>query len=361
MSSTKNYRWGVLGTGYAAREFTSGLQSLENATVTAVGSESSKRASNFAKSHAIETSFGTYDEVIDSDNVDIVYVGTVAPLHHKLCLRAIQAGKPVLCEKPFAMSAAEASEIAALAKSKGVFCMEAMWSRFIPLMVDIRSRIKSGEIGEIVSVAADFGLRQTPLSNPRLFHPEQGGALRDLGVYPISLAVEYLGMPDDVRITCAMGEGGADIRAGGSLHYDTGAIATVLADISAATPTVATIIGTEGFIEIQSPMYRPTQARITHTSAPGPAAVSTSSKTRSGTIARVHRLASAVKRRLLSSGKSLAAGYQGNGYQYQAREVMQCLDRGLTESSTMPLSQSIEILKVIDLGLISKNQTSTNE
>ncbi|TWU57879.1 Gfo/Idh/MocA family protein [Rubripirellula reticaptiva] len=359
MSSSKNYRWGVLGTGYAAREFTSGLQSLENATVTAVGSESSERASNFAKSHSIETSFGTYDEVIHSDSVDIVYVGTVAPLHRKLCLQAIEAGKPVLCEKPFAMSAAEASEIAALAKAKSVFCMEAMWSRFIPLMVDIRSRIRSGEIGEIVSVAADFGLRQTPLSNPRLFHPEQGGALRDLGVYPISLAVEYLGMPDDVRITCAFGQGGADVRAGGSLHYQTGAIATVMADISAATPTVATIIGTEGFIEIQSPMYRPTRAKITHTSIPGPA--TQSSKSRSGVSARVHHVASAVKRQLLKSGKSLAAGYRGNGYQYQAREVMECLDRGLTESSTMPLSQSIEILKVIDLGLLSKNKTPTDE
>ncbi len=345
MAASNKNRWGILGTGYAAREFTAGLKLLPDCIVQSVGSESLSRADAFADVHSIADRFGSYEELIHSDRVDIVYVGTVAPLHHRLCLAAIAAGKPVLCEKPFAMSAEEALQVAEAARNASVFCMEAMWSRFIPLMAELRSRIRGGVIGDVVSVSSDFGLRQTPESNPRLFDPENGGALRDLGVYPISLAVEYLGLPDDVQVNLFRGASGADYRASGTLVYDRGATATILADITAQTPTRGTIIGTEGFIEIDSPVYRPTKAKLVRSRPPRPA---TSGSASAGANVGLRRIASALKRKFLASGEDISKGYQGNGYQYQAAEVMRCLADGRTESDVMPLDQSIKILKVID-------------
>lgn len=354
MSSSNSYRWGILGTGYAATEFATGLRSI-SASIAAVGSESIDRANTFAARHSIAKTFGTYDELIHSDAVDIVYVGAVAPLHRDLCLRAIDAGKPVLCEKPFAMNAAEATEVAAAATQKGVFCMEAMWSRFIPLMVEISSLIKRGEIGDVVHVASDFGLRQTPQSNARLFKSREGGVVRDLAVYPIALATQYLGEPDRVDIRVTRSPEGVDRHAAGTLGYASGSTANILADISAATPTRGTIIGTEGFIEIQSPVYRPTQATLVRTFAPKASSTASSSGGGSSSkirkLAKIQKLAGAVKRKLIADGRTLHLGYQANGYQYQALEVMRCLDGGRTQSDVMPLSESVAIMKIVDAAL----------
>ena len=346
------YRWGIIGTGYAANEFASGLSQLADAEITGVASQTESRAEQFAGKFGVRDHYGSYVELIDRADLDVVYVGTVAPRHHDLCMRAIAAGKAVLCEKPFAMNAQQASEIACAARESGVFCMEAMWSRFVPLMTRVRDFVKDGGIGDVRHVSADFGLRQTPQSNPRLFDAQNGGALRDLGVYPISLAVDLLGFPSSIDIRQQMEPSGADSRASGVLGYDSGAIATISADIRCQSPTRATIVGTEGFIEIEPPFYRPVVARIHKVPSPKPIPSDSNSR-RSGRgrmiLDRARRIAAAAKRRLLSGAQVIREPYEGNGYQYQAAEVLRCLSAGKTESSTMPLQHTIETLRVIDL------------
>jgi predicted dehydrogenase len=351
----RSYRWGILGTGYAADQFSLALRQLPNATLAAVGSQSAQRVKQFADRHNVAVRCSSYEELIRSDSVDIVYIGAVAPLHYSLCLTAIAHGKPVLCEKPFAMSAEEAIDIANAATQKGVFCMEAMWSRFLPLMVRVRHMIASGLIGELTSVTADFGLRQTPKTNPRLFSESLGGgATRDLGVYPISIAIEYLGTPERTHLECFRGNSGVDERVMGVLKFASGASASILADIRCQTPTRASIVGTEGYISIESPMYRPTRAWLTKTKSPQ----ITRGNKGSG---KLRQIASKVVQRLLPASQCIHEPYRGNGYHYQAIEVMNCLGRGLLESTVMPLSQSIEVLRVIDMAMSTESKKTNDQ
>ena len=347
-SNKTNYRWGLLGTGYAAKQFASGLNTLSRANLWSVASRSQSRADSFAQVHGIRKPFGSYEDLIDDPEVNIVYVGTTLPSHHELCLRCIDRGKAVLCEKPFAVSVEQATEIRDAALDRGVFCMEAMWSRFIPLMSLVRRLVLDGAIGEVKSVSGDFGLRQTPQSQPRLFDPVEGGALRDLGVYPISLAVQYLGLPDRVDIRQVFETSGVDSRAAGTLHYQSGAVANISADIRCQLPTRATLIGTDEYIEIQPPMYRPTIAHLYRTQLPEP---HSSSPQRGALATKLRRVVSGVRSRLLRSYERIQMGYEANGYQYQAAEVMQCLDAGAIQSHVMPLQQSIDVLSVIELAI----------
>lgn len=343
--SQSKYRWGILGTGYAASQFVTGLKTLANADVVSVASRSQPRAESFAKMHQIERCFSSYDDLIDDPEVDVIYIGTTLPSHHELCLRSIERGKAVLCEKPFAFSVQQATEIRDAAQSNHVFCMEAMWSRFIPLMRRVRQLVLDGAIGELQVLSADFGLRQTPQSQPRLFDPVEGGALRDLGVYPISLAVQYLGMPKQVDVTQVFESGGADFRAAGTLHYESGAVASVAADIRCQLPTRATLIGTEGYIEIESPMYRPTVANLVRSARP---LASEPMVPRGAFEMKLRRVASVIRSKLQRNRERIRMGYAANGYQYQAAEVMDCLDSGVIESKVMPLQETIDVMKVIE-------------
>ncbi|QDT08800.1 Gfo/Idh/MocA family protein [Planctomycetes bacterium K23_9] len=349
-------RWGIIGTGYAAQQFINGLRELDDVNIRAVASQSPHRASQFAAQYSIDAFESSYSDLIARQDIDIVYIGAIASLHHALCMECIESGMPVVCEKPFAMNADEAAEIAQASETYGVFCMEAMWSRFIPLHLRLRDLVASGEIGEVMSVSADFGLRQTPRSNPRLFRSDSGGAILDLGVYPTSLAVQYLGEPDHVHWDCVNGRYGPDAldsvneRAVGAFRYKSGALATVAADIVCELPTQATIVGTDGVIQIDTPMYRPDTARLTRSAIPAGAFEST----RSGNLGlfnakqKARRILSAVKRRCWPPYRTIHVGYRGNGYQYQASEAMKCLQDGLVESSIMPLDQSVAVLRTID-------------
>ncbi len=351
MHQHRPFRWGVIGTGYAADQFVRGLKRLPNANVVAVASRSQDRSRWFADRHRIDRCYSTYEQLVTDLRVDIVYIATTAPHHHSTSLASIQNGKPTLCEKPFAMSAQEAHEVVEMARRQKVFCMEAMWSRFIPLWSHVRHMVNSQVIGEIVSVAADFGINQSAERNPRLFDPDEGGALRDLGVYPIALAVEYLGMPSQIALHSDV-YNGVDERVVGILKFDGGAFATVHADICCQTPTRATIIGTEGYIEVDTPMYRPKRAILTRCkTSPTDSCHSRATLAGGGLASRCRSVASKIKRRILSNHETISVPYFGNGYQYQAVEVMDCLVRGDLESSIMPLDDSIRIMRVVDAGI----------
>jgi predicted dehydrogenase len=252
--------WGVLGTGWIAERFVVGTQRHTTQQIVAVGSRSSERSAAFAAQHGIERSHATYSALIDDPVVNAVYVGVTADEHRALALEAIAAGKPVLVEKPFALTAAEAAEIRDAARSAGILAMEAMWTRYLPQSDAIRALRAQGALGDIELVIADHGQPIAADPASRLLRPDLGGgALLDLGVYPLAFASELLGAPASVTAAGNLLESGVDGTVGMLLSYPVStAQALISTSITVRTPTVATISGTAARIELEAPFYIPT-------------------------------------------------------------------------------------------------------
>jgi predicted dehydrogenase len=256
-------RWGIIAPGAIARVFASDLAILdpsrESHRITAVGSRELVRAAQFAMDFAVEQHFGSYSQVLDSPKVDVVYVANVQSAHHKTVMEALDAGKHVLCEKPFTINAVEAREIFELARSRGLFVMEAMWTRFLPHIIEILDMIEGGVIGEPSFVIADHGQWIYGKNDHRLLDPHKGGgALLDLGVYPITLAHLVLGFPDEIAATASFTDQGVDSEVSIRLGYPKRRSATLHTTIDAVTATRATIAGCKGRIEIDRSFYAPT-------------------------------------------------------------------------------------------------------
>ena len=253
-------RWGVLGTGWIAEQFVAGTLRHTPQRIVAVGSRSAERSAAFAAQHGIERSHGSYSALIEDPGVEALYVGVTAEAHKGLALEAIAAGKPVLVEKPFALTAAEAAEVRDAARSAGVLAMEAMWTRYLPQSDAIRLLCEQGALGDIELVSADHGqaIAHDPAS--RLLRPDLGGgALLDLGVYPLALASELLGTPVSVVAAGNVLESGVDGTVAMLLSYDGSTARALLStSISTRTPTEAVIAGTAARIELEGPFFVPT-------------------------------------------------------------------------------------------------------
>ncbi|PXA67218.1 Gfo/Idh/MocA family protein [Cryobacterium arcticum] len=252
-------RWGVLAPGRIAGNFVGAMHRNTAQRVTAVASRSLERAQAFAREHGADTAYGSYEALVADPAVDVVYVAAPASEHLRLGLLALGAGKHVLIEKPMATNAADAQQLVDAAASAGTLLMEAMWSRYLPQSSVITKLIADGVLGEIRAVHADFG--QAKASNPghRLFRKELGGgALLDLGIYPVQLASMVLGAPRTITAVGAIGDTGVDIYSTLVLGYDTPAQSTLSTSLLARTPSVAAIMGTEARIELGSPFHVPT-------------------------------------------------------------------------------------------------------
>jgi len=259
----KTFHWGIIGTGGIAREFAFDLQRLPDHKVEAVGSRSVQKGQAFAAEFADCTPYGSYEELVADPKIDGIYVATPHPLHVSNTLLALRAGKPVLCEKPFAVNAIEAKLMIDTAREMNLALMEAMWTRFLPHMKRTREILSSGIIGRVISVEADHGQRLAALQIPRLMLPEfAGGALLDLAIYPISLAHMVLGPPDKITAAAAFTPEGVDGQTTAIFGYASGAQAILTANMVATTPCRAVINGTAGRIEIDSTFYRPTTMRV---------------------------------------------------------------------------------------------------
>ena len=256
-TSDGTIRWGILGTGFIAGLQTKDLN--ENGfTVQAVGSRSLDSSKAFAEQYGVATAHGSYEDLVADPLVDVVYVATPHPFHHANALLALNAGKHVLVEKSFTMNAREAQDIIDLAESKGLVALEAMWTRFLPHMIRIRDVIAAGTIGEVRKVVASHNqsLPQDPahrLNDPAL----GGGALLDLGIYPISFAFDILGTPSAIRASAAMSATGVDRQTAAIFEYPSGAQALVDCELDAASTNRALVIGTTGWIDIESTWYNP--------------------------------------------------------------------------------------------------------
>lgn len=219
-------RWGIIGTGNIASQFARGLALLDDAELVAVGSRTAESAHEFGERFGARTRHASYADLASDPDVDAVYIATPHPLHLENTLLGLEAGKAVLCERPFAINAHQAEVMIATARKRGVFLMEAMWTRFLPHMVRLREIVASGAIGELRMLQADFGFRTSFNPQGRLFDPALGGgALLDVGIYPISLASMLLGTPTRVTSMAHLGATGVDEQSAIILGYGGGQLA----------------------------------------------------------------------------------------------------------------------------------------
>ena len=245
------FRWGIIGTGGIAKAFARDLSYFNSHIVQAVGSRSLEKASDFALEFPGCTAYGSYEDLVADPMIDAVYVATPHPQHVANTIMALNAVKPVLCEKPFAVNAVEAQAMVAAAIDNDVALLEAMWTRFLPHIAQVRELLNSGVIGQIVNVEADHGQYLIDHENPRLTEPSlAGGALLDLGIYPVSFAHMVLGVPQRITATGVLTEKGVDSQTSAILDYENGAQAVVTTTLITGTPCRATIAGTLGRIEI---------------------------------------------------------------------------------------------------------------
>ena len=256
------FKWGILGPGGIARAFAKDLQLLEGHEVAAVGSRTLSNAQEFAKTFG-GTAYGSYEELVVDPTVDAIYVATPHPSHKENVITALNAGKPVLCEKPFAVNAHEAREMVAAAEKNGVALMEAMWARYLPHYADVREIIASGVLGQILTVQADHGQRLADRNIPRLVEPSlAGGALLDLGIYPVSFAHMILGNPAKITASAVLTDKGVDAQTSMIFDYADGAQAILTTTMIEQTPCRAVVAGVNGWLEIDRTFYNPTSMRV---------------------------------------------------------------------------------------------------
>ena len=256
------FKWGILGPGGIARAFAKDLQLLDGHEVAAVGSRTLSNAQEFAKSFG-GTAYGSYEELVADPSIDAIYVATPHPSHKDNVISALNAGKPVLCEKPFAVNAHEAREMVAAAERNGVALMEAMWARFLPHYAHVREIIASGVLGQILTVQADHGQRLADRNIPRLIEPSlAGGALLDLGIYPVSFAHMILGNPTKITASAVLTDKGVDAQTSMIFDYADGAQAILTTTMIEQTPCRAVVAGVNGWLEIDRTFYNPTSMRV---------------------------------------------------------------------------------------------------
>jgi predicted dehydrogenase len=311
--------WGIIGPGRIASAFAESLAEHTRQRIVAAGSRSIDAALNFAKRFDGCEAVGSYEELVRHPAVDIVYVSTPHSFHHQCAMLALEAGKHVLVEKPFAINVHQAEQMAQTAQQKGLFLMEAMWPRFLPAFDSVRQILSEGVLGEVTSVVADLGEYFRPDPAHRLFAPDlAGGALLDLGVYLVSLSSFLVGAASRVTAVGRFTSTGVDAQVCAILENDRGALSTLFTSLGAPTPTGAFVAGTKGTLRLESPFYVP--GRITVTSL-------------NRTVERTREFDIRTPER---------------GLCYEAAEAARQIARGSTESPYLPLHESIAIIETLD-------------
>lgn len=309
-------RWGILGTGKIAAGFARGLEVLPDAELTAVGSRTQATAEAFGEQFNIPQRYGSYAELVNDPQVDVVYVASPHSHHFEHTLLALQAGKPVLCEKAFTLTATQAALLAAEARARKLFLMEAMWTRYLPHIVELRRLLAEGAIGEprMLNAGFCFNAPYDPLH--RLFNPELGGgALLDVGIYPVALSWMIFGAPETIHSSAYLGETGVDEQAAIIFRYDQGRMALLSAGTRTVLPADPVIGGSAGMIRLHHPWWMPSALTLIRPGEPD---------------------------------RTWGPNHVGNGYNYQAAEVQRCLRAGLLESPLMPLDETVAIMRCLD-------------
>jgi predicted dehydrogenase len=314
---TAPIRWGLLATGGIAHTFAADLQLLDDCEIVAVGSRSQESADAFGAEFDVPRRHGSYAALAADPEVDAIYVSTPHPGHLDATLLALENGKAVLCEKPFAMDAAQARQMVTAARVSGTFLMEAMWTRFLPHVVRVREILAAGTLGDLVYFTAEHGQWFPRDPQFRLFAPSLGGgALLDLGIYPVSFAHLVFGPPADITAVSTPAFTGVDATTSMVLRYASGAHAVLTTSLAAKSGNPAVIYGSEARLEIDGWFYVPTSFRV---------------------VSRDEQVL-----------ETFESPRIGRGMQYQATEVNRCLRAGLTESPILPLDETVAIMDVLD-------------
>ncbi len=347
-------RWGILGSGRVADGFARGLTSSPGSELVAVSSRDPANARSFATRHGAVRAHADHEALVADPDIDVIYVATPNDRHADDAVMSLAHGKAVLCEKPFTTDADSAERVIAEARSRRLFCMEAMWMRFIPAVQRVAELVGAGEIGEVRSVHADFSQAVEVDPTSRFFDPALGGgALFDLGVYTLSFAQLLLGEPTRVSGRLQIGPTGVDELAAVVLAYESGATAVLTSSLRSTGPNGAVIAGTRGTIRLAGPLCAPTSFAVDPV-VPARAGAASSSQWRDRVLANP-RAASVVRRGLglarrvrSRSGRSTTMRIVGTGYQYEADEVVRCLRAGELESPAMQLDDSLRVVRLTE-------------
>ncbi|HJO93977.1 MAG TPA: Gfo/Idh/MocA family oxidoreductase [Victivallales bacterium] len=317
-TETRKINWGILGTGTVANNFAEDLRILADAQILAVGSRNYASADIFARRHDIPRVYESYQSLVNDRDIDVVYIATPHIRHKKDCVLALNAGRNILCEKPFTINACEAQEVISLAKKNNLFCMEGMWMRFFPLIKKVKKIIENGTIVKVKMLKADFGVKSEFDINNRFYNPELGGgALLDRGIYPLSLAFLLMGSPIEIQSTASITNSGIDEQSSVTMKYLGDKIAVLSQSLSSFCSNEALIMGSEGSIKIHSYFFCP------------------------GKIS----LFSYYDYKTIEIEEPII----GNGYQYEAQEVMNSINLEYIESSIMPQNETLKIMKTLDV------------
>jgi predicted dehydrogenase len=314
----RNIRWGILGGGKIANKFANDLKLVEGATLTAIASRDKVRGSEFANKFSIPTVFDSYEAMVASNDVDVIYVATPHGLHHEHTLLCLNHGKAVLCEKAFALNARHAREMIEVARAKKVFLMEAFWTKFLPQYQKVQEIIAAGTLGDLRWVQADFGFKAPDPPAQRLYDPALGGgSLLDVGIYPVFLALSLLGKPKGIQASIVPYDTGVDEQCAVTFTYPNNVVAVLSASFAVDTPVEAVIAGTKARIQWRNRFHNAI-----------------------GKIELVDENNNAMPIEVYRES--------GYGYQFEARHVSDCLRKGLTESPVMSHQDTLDLMETLD-------------
>lgn len=317
----KTFKWGIIGLGRIARKFASDLSLVPNAQLHAVASTSAERARQFADEFGAPHAFGTYAEIVQCADLDVVYIATPHVLHAENTLLCLEHGIPVLCEKPFAMNRQEALRMANTARRNRAFLMEALWTRFIPAVDYALALVAQGEIGDVHTVKADFGFHMPFDPHSRVYNKSLGGgSLLDIGIYPALLSLFVLGkpLPEHIQAAASFTSTEVDESCAFILDYPDKRLAIGHSSIVANTPVEAWIYGTEGSIYLHPRWHFAKKVTVTH-----------------------YEGNSELKR-------DMEFPFEGWGYHFEAAHVMECLEEGRLESDLVPLDFTLDLMETLD-------------
>lgn len=313
---SKTYRFAILGTGWIARKMAEALDYVQGAEKYAIASRDFNKSKKFADEFGFKKAYESYEEAANDKEVDVVYIATPHNMHCVNALMCMEAGKHVLCEKPFAVNRQEVELMIAKAKQKGVFLMEAMWSRFHPHIIKAKELIENGELGEIQLLTADFGIQRPVVDSDRKFNRELiGGALLDIGIYPVFAAQYFLGKNTQLSAQAVIGHTGVDFSNSVMLKYEKPHLAVLHSSFMYESGVKATIYGDKATLLFDSFWFMPGNLKLQYVDG---------------------------REEILTFPKV------SNGYQYEAQEVVNCLNEGLTQSESMSWNESLQLIDTLD-------------
>jgi Predicted dehydrogenases and related proteins len=314
---SKVYKWGIIGAGHIAGSFAKGLKILPNARCYAIASRDGDKAKRFAAEYGFEKDYDSYQAMLNDPQVDIVYVATPNNLHYTHTMMALDAGKHVLCEKPFALTCSQAMTVMRVAREKNLFLMEALWSRFLPSMTTAAQLLSQGVIGKPQLLQAEFGIHPTYNENSRLFDPKLGGgSIADIGIYPIFLALFLFGDPLSMDVSSIPAPTGVDMTTSIVMTHKEGRMSVLTSSFAFDLESDAKITGDAGRLRLCRMFHTPTKLML--------------------------------RRNVEEAETEIPVEMEGNGYNYEAAEVMRCIDEGKIESDVWSHSQTLRLLDIVE-------------